>query len=92
MGIQSTRTIPCDMAIDRIRQIHDLAIDMNYREIEAVSSEHDYDVASFVDNYVQNYKHNIDHIEKWTDRMIEDVLDQPFFRFSMFENYHIERD
>jgi len=30
---------------------------------------------------------DLDNIEKWTDTMLGDKLDEPFFRFSMFENY-----
>lgn len=84
MGIQSTRDISRQDAIDRIEKIINLVKNKNYREIENVSNETDYNVQSFVDKVIID-----DNIDNWTNKMLEDVIDCPFFRYSMFDNYNV---
>lgn len=87
MGIQSTTRISREIAIDRIKEIDKHARENDYRIIEQMTTEDDYDVASFVNNYSNP---NLDNIEKWTSKMIEDLLESAFFRWSMFDNYIVE--
>jgi hypothetical protein len=35
---------------------------------------------------------NEGELSKWTDKMLEDKMDEPFYRFSMFDNYLIKDD
>lgn len=85
MSVQSTVDISREDAIDRIKKIHFLASEKDYVGIARLSYEPDADIQSFV-----NDLKNIDDIEKWTDRMIEDVIDLPFYRKSMFDNYSVK--
>lgn len=87
MSIQSTRTISREAAINRIFRIQVLALGTDYRELEYVTDDSDYDLKRFIDNYAYI---NLTHIDKWTNKMLEDIMDKPFFRYSMFHNYSIE--
>ena len=84
MSIQSTRHISRDSAISRINEIAKLAVNKDYREIESITSEGGCDLRTFVDNFKP-----IGDVSKWTNRMLEDYIDAPFYRFSMFDNYFI---
>lgn len=86
MGIQSTSWIPREEMIARILKIDRLLQDKDYRGIEESSSEHDVSVQSFVDNNEPKY-FSKEQLERFTDSMLEDIMDQPFFRYSMFDNY-----
>lgn len=83
MSIKSTRTITRETAISRINEILSLVNDQDYQEIESVTSESDYNIFDFVN---KGYYFNV---SKWTNQMLEDQMDLPFYRFSMFENYII---
>ena len=86
MGIKSTAHITREEAISRIAEMNDLFIMKNYREIEARSCEQDVDLKKFVDDWTTIHPHNL---ENWTDTMLSDYMDNPFFRHSMFSNYLI---
>ena len=86
MGIQTTIHIKRDEAIRRIHEIMMLVCDYDYRGIEQTTCECDYDVMDFVKNYEDMEASNID---KWTNKMLEDVIDKPFYRYSMFDNYWV---
>ena len=91
MSIKSTSYITKERAIERIQFIANLLIENEYREIEENVSESDFSVQDFVmdvDNRMLAASHLKD-IEKYTDSMIEDIIDEPFYRFSMFDNYFI---
>jgi hypothetical protein len=83
MGIRSTKRISRAEAIERIKGINRLAETKDYRQIER-SSHEDHDEEDIV-KFVDSYKHLC--IDKWTNRMLGDKMDEPFFRYSMFENY-----
>ena len=89
MSIKSTMTIPYQEAVDRIKLVASLIKEENYREIEKISFDPDLDVQQFVRD---NLPIDVSNIENWTYEMIEDVLDEPFFRKSMFDNYLIGDD
>lgn len=84
MSIQSTVDITREAAIYRITKIAELIKDRNFLEIEQNSLEHDCDIREFVNKY-QN--EDFSNLEKWTDRMLEDIMDKPYFRHSIFDNY-----
>lgn len=86
MGIQSTQDITRDQAIYRIVQVSNLIKTKNYIELEQTSFEPDINLQEFVDNWDGK---DTTYINNWTDKMIEDIMDEPFFRYSMFENYLI---
>lgn len=87
MGIQSTKKVSREWAINRIKEIQSFAVDKNYLAIEDNSFESEEDLEEFVNSYIPL---DLDHIENWTDRMILKRLDLPFIRESMFDNYLIE--
>lgn len=91
MGIKSTRYISRCTAVSRIIEIDKIIADKNYRELESLTSEHDIDLASFVNNTTP-LNTNEGELSKWTDTMLGDKMDEPFYRFSMFDNYLIKDD
>jgi hypothetical protein len=58
----------------------------DYAALEQITFEPDCDLQSFVDAGINL---NLSSVERWTNTMIEDLLDRPFFRWSMFNNYLI---
>jgi len=84
VGIQSTRTITREQAIHRIGRITNFVRAGNWRALEADSQELS----------INPMKHEFElpegDINFWVNRSLEEIMDQPFFRFSMFENYFIE--
>ena len=87
MSIQSTAYITREHAIDRITDMAEMFISQNYRKIQAESFDPDIDIHEFVDNWEPS---DVDNLENWTDEMLGDYMDNPFFRHSMFNNYLIE--
>lgn len=86
MSIESTRDITRKNAIERIQEVTELILECNYKKLEEVSNESDYRV----DKWLHSTEAvDISAIDKWTDRMIEDLLDQLYYRYSMFDNYLI---
>jgi|GEM_PF-6473746 hypothetical protein len=86
MSIQSTITVNRKWAIYRIRLIARLVDLRDYKGVEQESFEPDYDVQAFVDEKTNVV---IDNLDNWTNRMLERVIDQPFFRQSLFDNYNV---
>lgn len=86
MSIQSTVTISRQVAIDRITEITELVRQKNYRGVEQKTNEPDYDLENFVNTGIDSEI----SCQHWTNRMLEDMMDQPFYRFSMFDNYFVE--
>tara|TARA_R110000851_G_scaffold187318_1_gene337153 strand:- start:53067 stop:53348 length:282 start_codon:yes stop_codon:yes gene_type:complete len=88
MGIESTKEISINSAIDRITEIAELVLEKDYRSIEASTYENDYNLEYFVNNDISPpLGDNI--LLKWTNIMLENQLDKPFYRRSMFENYNV---
>lgn len=88
MGIQSTQYVSRETAISRIVDIDYLILKKRYRSLEDCTSESDYNIQEYVDNYTINNT-EVDLLE-WTDTMLEDKMDEPYYRFSMFDNYCVE--
>lgn len=88
MGIKSTTTITRTAAIDRITLIYNLVSTQDYRAIEQCSFESEHSVAEWVNSW--NTLPDSALLDKYTDSMLEDLMDMPFIRLSMFDNYVIE--
>lgn len=86
MGIQSTQYINRESAIARIKLIVSLIEQHAYRDIESESYETDHSLRAFVDAGVDI---DITYIDQWSDGMLEEILDRPFYRKSLFDNYSI---
>ena len=87
MSIQSTCDITRNDAIERIELIHNW-FNREYPEYRNIVNESfETDDPSY---YTEEYKSiDIRGIEGWTNRMLEDLLDRPYFRLSKFDNYCI---
>lgn len=86
MSIQSTQKITRKAAISRIIEMTNLLNEKNYREICEKTFEPEINLQQFVDESIPIDTSNI---ENWTDKMLSDQTDRPFFRASIFENYLI---
>ena len=86
MGIKSTRFITRDAAIDRIREITYMVTHKRFRDLEEISSESGINIEKFVNDGVS---FDIKNILQWTDNMLSNQMDIPFYRHSMFNNYYI---
>ena len=85
MSIQSTKTVTREWAIWRIRHVMEQKKDSNYRVIENITYEPYGNIREFVASPVPD----IEDIEKWTNGMLEELIDEPFFRESLFDNYDV---
>ena len=85
MGIQSTMDITRAQALERIEQKDRLALMAEFMEIEGTTNE-----THGLQDFVYNYRQDHINLHKYTDTMLEDIMDLPFYRYSMFDNYKIE--
>lgn len=83
MGCQQTVQITREKAIARIKEINALIADDDYLGVEQITNEHEASILDFVDNTEPK------SVTKWTNSMIEGLLNQPFYRWSMFDNYWV---
>lgn len=86
MSIQSTIHISRQNATLRIEKILALKRNENYSELEAECFEPGLNVEDFVHG---EDPEGVESLENWTNSMLSRVLDKPFFRYSMFENYSV---
>lgn len=89
MGIQSTKYISREFAINRIKEVLLLTKESNYKRLENISNEEN---VSSLEAFVNNNNKdsiNIDSLENYTDNMLEELLNKPFFRETVFDNYSI---
>lgn len=85
MSIKSTQHVTRAWAIARVKRINDLACNSEYEQLDDEYYDSDCDsrrLESFVRNYVP-----LADVEKWTNEMLANKLDEPFFRESIFHNY-----
>lgn len=81
MSIKSTMQISRKDAINRIVEIQRLVASHNFYEVESITYDPEYDIRKFFNSMA------IFDVSQWTNTMLGDLLDTPFFRFSMFDNY-----
>jgi len=96
MGIKSTSYIDRQSAIERISKMLELIKIKHYREIEENTFE---DSSSSIENILNDKEVEISNtkilnmnLKYCTNQQLEDILDKPFYRFSMFENYFIKEE
>ena len=91
MSIQSTIRITRDSAIKRVKDVYKAICARDYYSLGKMSFEDDrFEGARFVHKFVADFDvcaFDIKNVDKWTDGMLADVLDGPFFRWSKFDNY-----
>lgn len=95
MSIKSTQTITRERAIERIKEIYALGLNGYYKFLEERTFEQEHDVENFVNSFLNDGTEcsqiiDVFNLDKWTNSMLEDKMDEPFYRFSMFDNYTIE--
>lgn len=91
MGIRSTQDISRTVATKRIHEVATIISSKHYKNLESAGFE-DCPPSSVIDDpeELALAKRILEaDLDSWTNKMIEDVLDRPFYRSSMFENYLI---
>lgn len=91
MGIKSTCYLDRSVIIDRIIKIDKYLANKMFRKIEDTTCESDNNLELFVKNETP-LNTTKELLEQWTDTMLTDKLDEPFYRFSMFDNYLVTED
>lgn len=86
MSIQTTEHIQREYAIARISWVCELVYRHDYKALEEFTFEPDGNLTEFVDNGI-DFKPEF--VGMWTSQMLEDVINKPFFRRTMFENYTV---
>ena len=95
MGIRSTRTVSREYAINRIKTIDRLLRSHECSELNRRCFEPEENVVVAVRGYIADVNEGIVdlmHLDKWTDEMLGDFLDRPWFRQSMFDNHLVSND
>lgn len=92
MSIKSTKRVTREFAINRITLMVGLAKSRSYRKIEEHTSENSKE-KDCIPYYCSNIANtDISNIENWTNTMLEESLDLPLIRESMFDNYQVVED
>ena len=84
MSIQSTKEVTREWAIQRIEMIYNIIRNRHYMDLFNESYEPKYDLRIFIDEFIH---FDIINIGRWTNNMLGDKLDEPFFRESIYDNY-----
>ena len=97
MSIKSTQDITRQNAINRIIEISLLVKDRNFYELEKITNESgDTSFSNFIQEhnwYNSFYDYSdMNTLNKFTNATLEDIMDSPFYRFSIFENYIILKE
>jgi len=97
MSIKSTQDITRQNAINRIIEISLLLKDRNFYELEKITNESgDTSFSNFIQEhnwYNSFYDYSdMNTLNKFTNATLEDIMDSPFYRFSIFENYIILKE
>ena len=87
MGIQSTRTISREHAIERIQKIHALVLLRDYRGLEQTTFE---ESGRSLQDFVNQEEVLTSDLSRWTNDMLAKQMDQPYYRMSYFDNYEVE--
>lgn len=102
MGIKSTQYISRQDAIERISEQVNYLVKGHYYNLQQRSSE-DNPLNGSMIKYLEDEilktsnviisdlstLKSLDYLNHLTDKMLEDIIDLPFIRYSMFENYII---
>lgn len=92
MGIQTTQYVSRQFCIDRIYKIKALVLDQNWKGIEEITQENsrlDFEVVFSLQDL---FTRGVPDYSKYSDAMLEDLMDHPYIRESYFDNYIINGD
>lgn len=94
MGIESTHYVTREWAIARLLAVYDVVKDKHYRRLEEITFEDEFyrETEQMVKFFKETECFCEDDLRKWTDKMLEELIDQPYFRKSMLDNYIIGPD
>jgi hypothetical protein len=95
MGIQSTQDVTREQVIRRLKEVAPVIISRDYRELESLGGSEDRSVEGMInddDEQVLARRIMREDLLMWTDSMLENVMDSPFYRFSLFDNYLIREE
>lgn len=88
MSIKTTQTVSRKWALSRIKKIYMCAFWRDLDELLTNTGERE---ALLTDLFEKVSKiPNIEDLNGWSNKGIEDLLDQEYFRESMFDNYIVE--
>ena len=87
MSIKTTMDISREKAIERIKLISCLIKEKRYLELEIQTNEYDIDLKEWVDDFDEET--DLANLHNYTNKDLEEIIDLPFYRYSMFENYII---
>lgn len=92
MSIKSTKYVTREWAIERILLVAYHAKHYQYLELQMITSETENNLPLFVDHYILGTQYTEELLSRWTDEMLGDLLDTPFYRESIFDNYLIREE
>lgn len=88
-----TKRIKRSEAIQRICQVYLLIQESEFQTLEKESYEPDLEILDCLD-YVENSRELIymEFVTKWSNSMLQNVMDLPFFRYKHDDNYIVLDD
>ena len=89
MGIQSTTTLEREIALARIEAVYIAFLKKDTRWLSIHCGEHDVSAAEFGYTREQLAKIQITSLDSLSNDQLEELMDLPYIRNSMFDNYHI---
>lgn len=93
MGIKSTKDVSRDWALGRIEKIRELALNCDYAAIEEITCDPHYTLDEEQMLQLTKITEGIMQMSgRCTNRILGNVLDKPFIRESMFDNYLVHDD
>lgn len=87
MSIQTTIHIPRAQALARITEVSNYLDEKNYRAIGENAFE-----TYRLDDFFEMESFGDENLDNWTNEMLENVMDRPYYRYSLFENYYVIED
>lgn len=92
MSIQSTQTITREDAISRIKEVSTLFRQRKFftlsKQTEDITPEFFYfENQKSIDTFYTMF--DVSTVE-YSNKFLEETMDLPFYRYSMFDNYHID--
>lgn len=92
MSIKSTKYVTREWAVERILLVAYHAKHYQYLELQLVTYDPENNLPLFVDHYMLGTQYTEELLSRWTNQMLEEILDKPFYRESMFDNYLIREE
>lgn len=91
MGIQSTRYITRDDALERVEMVAKLYRERDFRGLEQLNNNEEISPTAAIRTYRKQVKKYTKEAkrEKESKHILGQIMDLPFFRDSIFDNYLI---